>query len=544
MPGSSSAQGAADARPLAIGVWGTFDLDNYGDLLFPRIIRREILRRLPGSIVRIFGPLGYPNPVTFGDVEPPEALGRWTRERRVRLADELDAVIVGGGDLIHGRDSDYAAWYRLKPGEEKELSPSRFFVDGLGSSEEARCPVIWSAVGIPFELVGEFAERVRAALAHRPYGTVRDRVSQRRLETIGARVLKVVPDPAFLLPRIFGEDRLAHRLEYLKARGWFPTQAPAIVVQAHAGYMGHSERLAKAISDLLRARPGTEVVLVETGPCHGDGGFADALQPLLPVRPHRVPPSAGLTAIAAAIAGSVGFIGSSLHGSITAFSYGRPVVVLAGLGSVKLAGFADTIGREDVAVSTAEEIPDAYERARRSTPNGGRLEELQARLDEHFDRVAEVIVNAVTTRDRPPPLQVLELGAALQGATEAVVESIRRAEQETASLAGTILEQSREIDRLGGVSHSLGERLAEEERARAKAEGRSSILRRQLASLQRRVTELETRLREVVGSTAYQVGRRVVRVVGRLAPPGSRRRRVGRRLAELLRVGPAPKDPS
>jgi hypothetical protein len=56
---------------------GTFDVDNYGDLLFPRLFERELLRRLPGASVRCFSPSGPEHRVAMNGTWSPEALGLW-----------------------------------------------------------------------------------------------------------------------------------------------------------------------------------------------------------------------------------------------------------------------------------------------------------------------------------------------------------------------------------------------------------------------------------------------------------------------------------
>src|SRR5439155_5843111 len=43
-----------------IGLWGTFDLENFGDMVLARVTRAELLRRVPDATVRVFAPLGYP----------------------------------------------------------------------------------------------------------------------------------------------------------------------------------------------------------------------------------------------------------------------------------------------------------------------------------------------------------------------------------------------------------------------------------------------------------------------------------------------------
>jgi hypothetical protein len=49
---------ASASLPVRIGVWGTFDVENFGDTLFPVLARAELGRRLPGAQVRAFAPFG------------------------------------------------------------------------------------------------------------------------------------------------------------------------------------------------------------------------------------------------------------------------------------------------------------------------------------------------------------------------------------------------------------------------------------------------------------------------------------------------------
>src|SRR6267142_1628578 len=100
-----------------VALWGTFDVDNYGDHLFPRLAAAHHL------------------------------------------------VVVGGGELIHLHDPLLAAVYGTSTDELHRMAPSRFFVEGLGPELEADCPVVWHAVGVPWAPDEEQAERLRGALA-------------------------------------------------------------------------------------------------------------------------------------------------------------------------------------------------------------------------------------------------------------------------------------------------------------------------------------------------------------------------------------------
>src|SRR5439155_23553465 len=140
-------------------------------------------------------------------------------------------VVVGGGELIHLRDTMLAVVYGTSEAELDRMAPSRFFVEGLGPELEAECPVVWHGVGVPWVPTGPAAARLRRAVADRPYVTVRDRHSARRLADAGVeRPVEVVPDSALLLDRILPAGSLAGRLDRLRAAGGYPPAGSSVLV--------------------------------------------------------------------------------------------------------------------------------------------------------------------------------------------------------------------------------------------------------------------------------------------------------------------------
>ena len=119
-----------------IALWGTFDVDNYGDHLFPRVARHELERRLPGAVVTPFAPYGWLHPTGLDDGSAVSPLGPWSLERAGQLADAHHLVLVGDGELIHLHDPLLAAVYETTTDELCRLAPSRFFVEGLGPDQE------------------------------------------------------------------------------------------------------------------------------------------------------------------------------------------------------------------------------------------------------------------------------------------------------------------------------------------------------------------------------------------------------------------------
>ena len=410
------------AAMVRVGMWGTYDVANYGDALFPRIGRAELARRLPGAEIRAFSPFGSDHPTRFDGGDPAEPLGRYVPDRLARLTEELDCVIVGGGEIIHDHDWELAQHYERSPEELTAMAPSRFFIDGLGPELEEECPVAWHAVGLPFDVPPEQVDRYREALAGRPYLSVRDETSKRRLEGAGvARGVALVPDPAVLLPRLFQGDVLDRRLRYLRAIGTYPVRGQGLAVQGSRVLLRWVDELGGAIAGLAEELS-VPVVLLETGPSHGDGEFAAAMAERLPGPVHHVR-DVGVEDVAAVIAGSAGFVGNSLHGNITAFAFGRPHVVVGLNGESKLQGFARLIEAEDSLAETADEVAPAFHRVAELGERAEVRAGLQARVDRHFDRLADLARQAAARRVRPQeravPAQEEHHLAALNRAFEA-----------------------------------------------------------------------------------------------------------------------------
>ena len=385
-------------RSLRVGVWGTFDVANYGDLLFPRIFELEIRRRLPWAEVRSFAPLGHLRPVPLDGGFLAESLTPWNEERARILAEELHLVAVGGGEIIHTHDEFYGPWYG---GEEVTVRPSELFIEALGAEREKSCPVVWHSVGIPFDFDDAEASRVRAAVDPRPYVSVRDEVSLGRLREAGVTTqVDVVPDSAVLVDRLFPPAVLERRLRFLRATDAYPADERPLVIQGNASLVATVDVLAPAIAAAVEnnGEP-IPIVLLETAPCHDDGAFATALAARLGTRVHRVGEGATVEDIAAAIVNARAVAGISLHAAITAYAHGVPSAILNLLDYTKHAGFAALARYGDLHVTTVEGVEQALRRilagARAETPPA----ELAARVDTHFDRLAELATASAAARD-------------------------------------------------------------------------------------------------------------------------------------------------
>jgi polysaccharide pyruvyl transferase WcaK-like protein len=423
-----------------IGMWGTFDLENYGDLLFPLIARCELEARLGPVDLRVASPVGS-NPVRFDGTEPSDALGPWRPEHLAELAGGLDAVLVGGGEIIHFGDAARSVHYGLSPASlESEWAASQFFIAGLGPALERECPVLWNAVGVPFDLDEAQAEMVSAALNSRSYIAVRDDRSRQRLLAAGVRQpITVVPDTALLIPRLLPPSDAAARVRDLRRQDLLPP-GRFLVLQGNHRLVDRAKEVAEAVEHVVAAGEADSVALVEIGPSHRDAEFADAVCSQFTTEWRKLPASLHLFDVAAVIASSAGYVGTSLHGAITALAYGRSTIVLDFFGDVKIPAVLSELEAADRAVSSCQGIGFAWG-GTMTTPE---WDALAARIDAHFDVIAEQVRQRSPSRvDAPagPADRVTRERAARRAISIRYVLDRRACEEKLASLRAELERQ-------------------------------------------------------------------------------------------------------
>lgn len=366
---------------------GTFDVENYGDLLYPVVFRRALRGRDPRLSLSAYAPLAR---------EAPHAAGFETRAARTlfgpaRGGDDVgggdDAsggaarLVVGGGDILRTDAETLAAHYvrdgrvglRREVGLEgaarylalrplaawraERLRARRFARRWLSYAspgpfiiEPARLPggggaVGYLSCGVPHDFApGERAEVARVFEAAR-FVYLRDEQSAEKLRRCGVRrELHVAPDLVVLLG-----GQLERAAEAAKGRALlngFGVEADATVLCFQSmPYPGFdAEEIARRLTR-YRRRSRAEVVLLPLGRCHGDAEFLR----------HVLEASGGdfkfadverLSDAVSVIAACDLFAGTSLHGNVTAFSFGIPHLH-GPLPADKAEGFLRTTGLPD-----------------------------------------------------------------------------------------------------------------------------------------------------------------------------------------------------
>jgi polysaccharide pyruvyl transferase WcaK-like protein len=344
---------------MTIAQFGTFDVGNYGDLLFPLIARWRCPEFEWIHVSPIGGPTGFSDSAsTIGFAEAMDA--------------RFDAVLVGGGNILSSartRLAEYAA--------ARDTAYPSLWAGAACLASERKVPLIINAPSImtkdptPLERA-----LLKAVFESSAYAAVRDGYSARIVASATrAEGPAVVPDTAFDIDSLWpARDRAA---------------APSpryFVAHVNKRYMKSEAETARAL-DSIAYRLEAEARLLPIGPCHGDVQLSRAVAAEM-AAPRGTCEAKSLRDMAREIAGASLYVGSSMHGMITALCYGVPcLLVLRGdtpmrkfIGALDASGcgsdmVCDDWSRVEISLAAAR-VMDAEARAR-----------VKAGLDAHWERV-------------------------------------------------------------------------------------------------------------------------------------------------------------
>ncbi len=404
----------APRRPV-VGIFGTFDVENYGDLLFPLIARRQLR-----DVARVVAVSPTSDATRFGDARAPVSVDAFAQ------GEAPAAVLIGGGNIVHLRDFGIEA-YRNVPGH---VAYPALWMGATMLGAAHRCPVIWNAPGVlPLKKAGPLDELIAATLAGAAHLAVRDDASAAILSGFGATAA-VVPDTALGLDTVWPRRRLARVLrERLAAAGIERDQA-TLAVHVKARALGDlSVEAFAATLDASCTKLKLAPVLIAIGRIHGDGELAREVAARLTVPHATLDAPDTLQEIAAAIACSRAAVIASLHGFITATAYGTPAALVAVPALEKFRGFAGQVLRGGDVVA---DWPAAFARlealAQAGWPAPADPVEARAAVAGHWDAV-RALISGGTTAAQPRPLAdgFVRTALAAGGITPLLAAAIRPA---------------------------------------------------------------------------------------------------------------------
>ena len=334
---------------------GTFDVENYGDLLYPLVFRHLLQKRDASLRVRQYSLLPG---------EAPQEAGFQTYSMRSLFEagrTEPHRLVVGGGDILRTDWKTFAAPYsRIHHGYLSRLRSSlgtagslrylllkdlpgpvggRFFADrfrecrmsyaaaGPFLMDPADLPagamVSYLSCGVPHDFAPADRDKVRRTFDQAQFIYLRDERSAEKLRRCGVRrEIHVAPDLIVTLSEQFEHAAEARKGRKILAKLGVNEARPILCFQSKPYPGFRAEEIVERLNR-YRQRTGSEVVLLPVSYCHGDAEFLKRLAKKSGGS-FKYANVYSIFDIISVIAASDLFVGTSLHGNITASSFGIP----------------------------------------------------------------------------------------------------------------------------------------------------------------------------------------------------------------------------
>jgi polysaccharide pyruvyl transferase WcaK-like protein len=391
---------------MRLAHFGTFDVPNYGDLLFPRLVEFR-LGDMFTDIVHI-SPVGDRS--VYRDVRPSKPLSAVIAEDL-----QFDAVLIGGGNILHSKASNLDYYEPVR-----ETAYPRLWLGAAQLASRQGIPLAINASGVPHAFGRLGRPLMRMAGTRADYLAVRDTYSREMMARAGVSA-DVVPDSALELANFFGKQQplnfdVPAELEAVMESSY-------LAVHINDRYFdGDIDGFAQLLDRLSKAADAT-IVLVAIGPCHGDDKFAKAVGSRMKSSPVIYSHPKAVEDIAFVISKSAAYVGSSMHGFITATSYRVPGLLIAKhTAQHKFRGLLNHLGAEHRLTGSWSEALAVFE------TRGGvaqlfeapRLEEALQQIDRHWQSIRETFTHSAPKKSAvlrwaPDLAQVFDARGVAQG---------------------------------------------------------------------------------------------------------------------------------
>lgn len=337
---------------MKIAHFGTFDVDNYGDLLFPHIAR---FRHPKATWVHV-SPTD--NITNFTDALP-------TISYRKAIKQDFDLVVVGGGNIIHSKPTSLNQYKSLS-----DYAYPALWIGATHLSISKKIPIKYNAPGI-VQTKRTTIEKLfyKNAFEASSYLSFRDEESLKIASQFTTKKINVVPDTAFEVANMWPINNNQNN-NY-------------IAINLNQRYHSPINITAKYI-DKLSKYTGLPVKICIIGDCHGDLTFSNNVIKELTCR-NKIVRTSSLLDIAHLIGNAALFLGSSMHGFITALSYKTPaLLVLNEKPMHKFIGLTKVVGINDDVI--CKSWADAFNKIDNPSLIGiQNINNIQKKLNTHWE---------------------------------------------------------------------------------------------------------------------------------------------------------------
>ena len=480
---------------MKLAHFGTFDVENYGDLLFPLILEHR-LSSVCDEFVHV-SPVGGPPP--WDDCV--ESLGF---SQFLQDSSDIDGVVVGGGQIIRATPTPLGVYDA--GGISSFLTYPSLWLGTSYVAARDNLPLCWNAAGVPRDFAPVAAQLVGWATSMVDYLAVRDEPSRLWLQDAGVtNAINIVPDTAIEVSKLWTREEIGEAYEDSFSRRNRSVPSRTVACHVNSRWAGEDLAAIAARIDRICRRLEATAVLVAIGPCHGDIRVQREVAGEMNTEPLLIDRPRSLREIAACIAHSDAYLGSSLHGMITACSFGTRGMMIASKEDAKYPGFLQHFGLTSWLAGSWHEAEKRVDELLASPPDtwesiNGTAAPL---LDRHWslvratlrDREEEATAGSARVRDKRTDLARLHnIGQDRYGDTEPfhaiISESLEINQAQFRTTRRRLAQVSQNLKQEGHKLEVAREKLKEERRERRAANAEVATLTAWLEELDREISAL------------------------------------------------------
>lgn len=370
-------------KAYKIAQFGAFNVNSFGDSLFPDVLLKGLQDRMEIESVTMFAPSAIENGYNNHQVYSIDEF----EKKHAEVG--FDYIVIGGGELFH-----------FQPISFKNLSGEQIYEEGalwmrpLKWSIKHNIPVIMNGVGVPYSFTEKEAELIRKLIKNVVYFSVRDKYSYERLcGIVPEKILKIVPDSVWYINRIYDEIKLDENYIELKKQYGISTD-PYMVVQYGTTY--ESDELIEQLQR-IRREMGYQIVILPINYVHEDIDVISYMKKKAPEDFIYIDSLLQPAEIIRLIAHAELFVGTSLHGNLIARRYNVPAVAIDMYTSFasKIDGILAPFGLVDTVILNVDSLFDIVQNAlvqSQADSNKKVLVDIDRDINKYFDEISAEIL--------------------------------------------------------------------------------------------------------------------------------------------------------
>lgn len=374
---------------MKVMVVGTFDVDNYGDCIFPDVLACQLSKRFSGQEIEfdLYSP--HSNVAEIGSYSIVKELPG--SEEDVYDLPRYDVAILAGGEVLQSGHHPKSMYCRIAPGT-MSAGMRLWMVPALAGQAQS-IPYIYNGVGVG-NIDPNVVEGLKDVVVHSGFATLRDENSLRKLQKVdGSFSMPIGTDSVFTIRDLYTESEWRSIAKEVLPAGL--DLNAYLVVQPRLDYINSdlsswADQICKIAKEVDKP-----VLLLPICYHHSDHlaipSISNSLKQL-GIEVFGISRFIKTSQTAAILSQSCGYVGTSLHGTITSVSFGKPISILAKLNG-KYDGVLNNLGVRGV---VSEKISGMYDSFCQSK-NMARTDiadRAYTIASEAFDEIANLISNS------------------------------------------------------------------------------------------------------------------------------------------------------